>query len=68
MTQVSKLYVGNLDFNITEDEIKSCFEEKGIQRSAKKFYRKCTFYPVNYILVLYYTSILELLQAKLEAL
>ena len=28
---VSKLYVGNLDFNTTEDEIRSHFEQKGIQ-------------------------------------
>ena len=30
MDQVSKLYVGNLDFNTTEDEIKSHFEAKGV--------------------------------------
>lgn len=30
MEQVSKLYVGNLDFNTTEDELKSHFEQKGI--------------------------------------
>ncbi len=30
MEQVSKLYVGNLDFNTTEGELKSHFEEKGI--------------------------------------
>ena len=29
--EVSKLYVGNLDFNTTEDEIRSHFEQKGIQ-------------------------------------
>ncbi len=29
--EVSKLYVGNLDFNTTEDELKSHFEEKGVQ-------------------------------------
>ncbi len=28
--EVSKLYVGNLDFNTTEDEVKSHFESKGI--------------------------------------
>jgi len=28
--EVSKLYVGNLDFNTTEDELKSHFEAKGI--------------------------------------
>ncbi|MBL7071588.1 MAG: RNA-binding protein [Candidatus Omnitrophica bacterium] len=31
MDQVSKLYVGNLDFNTTEDELKSYFEQKGIE-------------------------------------
>jgi len=31
---VSKLYVGNLDFNTTEDEIKSHFEQKGIQTKS----------------------------------
>lgn len=31
MGQESKLYVGNLDFNATEDELKGLFEEKGIQ-------------------------------------
>ena len=30
MEQVSKLYVGNLDFNTTEDEIKGHFEQKEI--------------------------------------
>jgi len=30
MDQVSKLYVGNLDFNTTEDEVKSHFESKGV--------------------------------------
>ncbi len=32
--EVSKLYVGNLDFNTTEDEIKSHFEQKGIQTKS----------------------------------
>lgn len=31
MEQVNKLYVGNLDFNTTEDELKGYFEQKGIQ-------------------------------------
>ena len=31
MEQVSKLYVSNLDYNTTEDEIKSHFEQKGIE-------------------------------------
>ena len=31
MEQASKLYVGNLDFNTTEDELRSHFEQKGIQ-------------------------------------
>ncbi len=31
---VSKLYIGNLDFNTTEDEIKSHFEQKGIQTKS----------------------------------
>ena len=31
MQQVSKLYVGNLDFNTTEDELRSHFEAKEIQ-------------------------------------
>lgn len=30
MEQANKLYVGNLDFNTTEDELKSHFEQKGI--------------------------------------
>ncbi|MBL7157850.1 MAG: RNA-binding protein [Candidatus Omnitrophica bacterium] len=34
MTQVSKLYVGNLDYNTTEDEIKSHFEQKGIETKS----------------------------------
>ncbi len=32
--EVSKLYVGNLDFNTTEDEVKSHFEQKGIQTKS----------------------------------
>ncbi len=32
--EVSKLYVCNLDFNTTEDEIKSHFEQKGIQTKS----------------------------------
>ena len=32
--EVSKLYVGNLDFNTTEDELKSHFEGKGIQSKS----------------------------------
>ena len=31
MEQVSKLYVGNLDYNTTEDELKAHFEQKGVQ-------------------------------------
>jgi len=31
MSEVSKLYVGNLDYKITEDELKSHFEGSGIQ-------------------------------------
>ena len=34
MEQASKLYVGNLDYNTTEDEIKSHFEQKGIQTKS----------------------------------
>ncbi len=34
MEQVSKLYVGNLDYNTTEDELKSHFEQKGITAKA----------------------------------
>ena len=34
MEQVSKLYVGNLDYNTTEDEIRSHFEQKGIQSKS----------------------------------
>ena len=30
MEKVNKLYVGNLSFNTTEDELKSYFEQKGI--------------------------------------
>ena len=32
--EVSKLYVGNLDFNTTEDEVKSHFDQKGIQTKS----------------------------------
>ncbi len=31
MDNVNKLYVGNLDYNTTEDEIKAFFSEKGIE-------------------------------------
>ena len=31
LEQVNKLYVGNLDYNTTEDEIKNFFAEKGIE-------------------------------------
>ena len=31
MEQANKLYVGNLDYNTTEDEIKAFFTEKGIE-------------------------------------
>jgi len=34
MDQVNKLYVGNLEYNTTEEEIKSHFEQKGIQTKA----------------------------------
>jgi len=34
MEQVNKLYVGNLDFNTTEDELKSLFEQKGIETKS----------------------------------
>jgi len=30
----SKLYVGNLDYNTTEDELKSHFETKGVQTKS----------------------------------
>ena len=30
MQDVSKVYVGNLEYGLTEDEIKKAFEEKGI--------------------------------------
>lgn len=30
----SKLYVGNLDFNATEEDIKAHFEQKGIQTKS----------------------------------
>ena len=32
--QGSKLYVGNLDFNTTEDELRAHFEQKGIQSKS----------------------------------
>ena len=34
MIQANKLYVGNLDFNTTEDEIRGHFEQKGIQSKS----------------------------------
>ena len=34
LEEKSKVYVGNLEYSVTEDEIKSLFEEKGI--SAKE--------------------------------
>ncbi len=34
MEQVNKLYVGNLDFNTTEDELKGYFDQKGIQSKS----------------------------------
>ena len=34
MEQVSKLYVGNLDFNTTEEDLKSHFDQKGIQTKS----------------------------------
>ena len=34
MTSASKLYVGNLEFNTTEEELKSHFEQKGIQTKS----------------------------------
>ena len=34
MTQVNKLYVGNLDYNTTEDDLKNHFEQKGITTKA----------------------------------
>ena len=30
MEQVSKLYVGNLDYNTTEDDLRAHFDQKGI--------------------------------------
>ena len=30
----SKLYVGNLDYNTTEDDLRSHFEEKGVQTKS----------------------------------
>ena len=34
MIQANKLYVGNLDFNTTEDDIRGHFEQKGIQSKS----------------------------------
>ena len=34
MESVNKLYVGNLDYNTTEDDIKSHFDQKGIQTKS----------------------------------
>jgi len=34
MAEVSKLYVGNLDYNTTEDDLKAHFEQKGIQSKS----------------------------------
>ena len=34
MTEVSKLYVGNLEYSTTEEDIKAHFEEKGVQTKA----------------------------------
>ena len=34
MAEVSKLYVGNLNFNTTEDEIRAHFEQKEIQTKS----------------------------------
>jgi cold-inducible RNA-binding protein len=34
MEQVNKLYVGNLDYGTTEDELKNFFVEKGIEPKA----------------------------------
>jgi len=34
MEQVSKLYVGNLDYGTTEEELKTHFEQKGIQTKS----------------------------------
>ena len=34
MSEVSKLYVGNLDYKVTEDELKSHFEGSGIQTKS----------------------------------
>ena len=34
MESVNKLYVGNLDYNTTEDDIKNHFDQKGIQTKS----------------------------------
>ncbi|MCK4463587.1 MAG: RNA-binding protein [Candidatus Omnitrophica bacterium] len=34
MENVSKLYVGNLDYNTTEDDIRNHFDQKGIQTKS----------------------------------
>ena len=34
MESVNKLYVGNLDYNTTEDDIRSHFDQKGIQTKS----------------------------------
>ncbi|MFH1594575.1 MAG: RNA-binding protein [Candidatus Omnitrophota bacterium] len=34
MEQVSKLYVGNLEYSTTEEDIKAHFEEKGIKTKS----------------------------------
>ena len=31
MEEKSKVYVGNLDYNVTEDDLKALFEEKGLE-------------------------------------
>ena len=34
MEQANKLYVGNLDYNTTEDDIRGHFDQKGIQTKS----------------------------------
>ena len=34
MENVNKLYVGNLDYNTTEDDLRSHFDQKGIQTKS----------------------------------
>jgi RNA recognition motif-containing protein len=34
MAEINKLYVGNLDYNTTEEELKSLFTEKGIETQS----------------------------------